>query len=97
MSTEKSTIEIDADLAQNDMQLYLITSRQLNLCYMGNVVKWHTNNDTYVKFPSVFRETVILNNFYKIHDEKCSFLSFSTTRVKLNIWNQRISVNVHVA
>ena len=60
MSTEKSTIEIDADLAQNDMQLYLIPSRQLNMpyanectCHRGNVVKWHTN-DTYVKFSTVF-------------------------------------------
>ena len=28
------------------------------------------------------RNTVISRNFYQIHDEKCSFLSFSTTRVK---------------
>ena len=33
ISTEKSTNEIDADLAQNEMQLYLIPSRQLNLSY----------------------------------------------------------------
>ena len=33
ISTKKSTIELDADLAQNDMQLYLILSRQLNLSY----------------------------------------------------------------
>ena len=31
--SEKSTSEIDADLAQNDMWLYLIPSRQLNLSY----------------------------------------------------------------
>ena len=31
ISTEKSTSEIDADLAQNEMQLYLISSSQLNL------------------------------------------------------------------
>ena len=33
ISTEKSTSEIDADLAENDMQLYLIPSRQLNLTH----------------------------------------------------------------
>ena len=33
MSTEQSTSEIDADLAQNDMYLYLITLRQLDLSY----------------------------------------------------------------
>ena len=50
-----------------------------------------------LNFHPHFRETVILSNFYKINDEKCSFLSFSTTRVKRVIWNQHISVNVHVA
>ena len=30
ISTEKSTSEIDADSAQNEMYLYLIPSRQLN-------------------------------------------------------------------
>ena len=33
ISIEKSTSEIDADLAQNEMQLYLIPSYQLNLSY----------------------------------------------------------------
>ena len=33
ISIEKWTNEIDADLAQNEMQLYLIPSRQLNLSY----------------------------------------------------------------
>ena len=60
VSTEKSTNEIDADLAQNEMQLYLILSRQLNLsyvnwytCHKGDNVKWHTNH-TYIKFSSAF-------------------------------------------
>ena len=56
-SNEKSTNEIDVDLAQNgEMQLYLIPSRQLNLSYAnlytyhrGDNVKWHTNH-TYIKF-----------------------------------------------
>ena len=52
------------------------------------------SNDTQVtsmlNFHAHFRETVIFVNFYKIHDEKCSFLSFSTTRVKGIIWNQHI-------
>ena len=55
-------------------------------CHRGKVVKWHTN-DTFFNSHPYFSETVILNNFYKIHDEKCSFLSFSTTRVKRHIWN----------
>ena len=38
-----------------------------------------------------------MNNFSKIHDEKCSFLLVSTTRIKHIIWNQHISVNVHIA
>ena len=58
-------------------------------------------NDTQIthklNFHWQFRETVILSNFYKIHAEKCSFLLFSTTRVKRIIWNQHISVNVHIA
>ena len=62
----------------------------------GNIVKWHTNY-MYIKFSSAFRETVILSNFCKIHDEKCIFLLFSATRVKHIIWNQNISVNVHIA
>ena len=62
----------------------------------GNVVKWHANY-TYIKFPSVFSWNCDLSNFYKIHDEKCSFLLFSTTTVKHIIWNQHISVNVHIA
>ena len=60
ISTEKSINEIDADLAQNEMQLYLIPSRQLNLsyanqytCHKGDNVKWHTNH-TYIKFSSAF-------------------------------------------
>ena len=60
ISTEKSTSEIDADLVQNEMKLYLIPSRQLNLsyeteytCHRGGIVKWHTNY-TYVKFSSAF-------------------------------------------
>ena len=60
ISTEQSTSEIDADLTQTGMQLYLIPSRQLNLsyanwytCHRGYVVKWHTYY-TYVKFPSAF-------------------------------------------
>ena len=59
------------------------------------------SNDTQIArildFYPYFRETWILNNFYKIHDEKCSFLLFSTTRVKRIIWNQHISVNVLIA
>ena len=35
------------------------------------------SNDTQItpmlNFQPHFRETVILGNFYKIHDEKCSF------------------------
>ena len=50
-----------------------------------------------LNFHPHFCETVILSNFYEIHDEKYSFLSFSTTRVKGIIWNQHISVNVHIA
>ena len=33
ISIEKWSNEIDADLAQNEMQLYLIPSRQLNLSF----------------------------------------------------------------
>ena len=64
----------------------------------GNVVKWHTNY-TYIKFPSVFSWNCDFEHFffYKIHDEKCSFLLFGTTRVEHIIWNQHISVNVHIA
>ena len=50
-----------------------------------------------INFHPHFRETMILGIFYKIHNEKCSFLSFSTTRVKRIIWNQHISVNAGVA
>ena len=57
---DKSTSEIDADLEQNDMLLYLIPSRQLNLsyaneytCHRGDIVKWHTHY-TCIKFPSAF-------------------------------------------
>ena len=58
-------------------------------------------NDT--QFAHIFkvhpycRETVILSILYKIHDEKYSFLLFSTTRIKHIIWKQHISVNVHIA
>ena len=56
-------------------------------------------NDTQIAHISSFhpycRETVILSNFYKIHDEKYIFLLFGT-RVK-HIWKQHISVNVHIA
>ena len=60
ISTEKSTSEIDDDLAQNEMWLYLIPPRQLNLsyaneytCHKVDNVKWHTNH-TYIKFSSAF-------------------------------------------
>ena len=59
------------------------------------------SNDTQItrmlNFHPHFRETVILNIFYKSHDEKCSFLPFSTTKVKRSTWNLHILVNVHVA
>ena len=47
---------------------------------------------------SIGIETVILSIVFenKIHDEKCSFLPFST-RVKRSIWNQHILFNFHVA
>ena len=46
-------------------------------------------------FHSYCRESVILSNFYKIHDEY-RFLLFDTTTVKHIIW-KHISVNVHTA
>ena len=103
-STEKSTSEIDADLAQNEMLLYLIPSHQLNLsyaneyiCQRGDIVKWHTNCTCIIFHPHC-RKTMILSNFfYKIHGEKCSFFTFSAPRVKRGIWNQHILVNVYVA
>ena len=61
----------------------------MNIHVTGVIVKWHTNY-TQIKFPRYFREIVIFSNFYEVHDEKCSFLSFSTTRVKRSIWNQYI-------
>ena len=58
-------------------------------------------NDTQIahilNFHPYCRETVIVSNFCKIHDEKYSFLLFGTTRVKHIIWKQHISVNVHIA
>ena len=62
ISADKSTGEITADLPQNDKQLYLIPSRQLNInisyaneytCHMDGIVKWHTNY-TQIKFSSTF-------------------------------------------
>ena len=59
------------------------------------------SNDTRIthisNFRQHFREIVILSNFYKMHDEKCRFLLFSTERIKRSIWNQHILVNVRVA
>ena len=71
--------EIDADLAQNEMQLYLIPSRQLNISY-ANVYTCQgaiLSNDTQIihtlSFHPHFSENVILINFYTIHDEKMQF------------------------
>ena len=59
----------------------------MNIHVTGVMLSNDTQMTPMLNFHPYFRETVILNNFYKIHDEKCSFLSFSTTRVKRFIWN----------
>ena len=96
-STQKSTSEIDADLAQNEMKLYLNPSRQLN----PSLTKEYTchsrdlSSDTQITHlfnnHQHFSETVILSNFYKIHDEKYSFLPFSTGQCSCCINIKKIS------
>ena len=54
----------------------------MNIRVTGLIVSNDTQITRMINFHPHFRETVILGNFYKIHDEKCSFLSFSKTRVK---------------
>ena len=67
-----------------------------------HIIGMMLSNDTQIMYISNFhphfRETAILSIlFYKIHDEKCSFLLFSTARFQYNIWNYHIYVNVHDA
>ena len=77
--SKKSAREKDADLAQNEMQLYLIPSRHSNLSY-ANEYTCHRvmlSNETQItcmlNFHPHFCETEILSNFYNIHNDKCSF------------------------
>ena len=51
---------------------------QMNIHVTGVMLSNDTQMTRMLNFHPCFRETVILNNFYKIHDKKCSFLSFST-------------------
>ena len=69
---------------------------QMNIHVTGVMLSNDTQMTRMLNFHPNFRETVILNNFCKIHDEKCSLLSFSTTRVKHITRNQHISVSVHI-
>ena len=69
----------------------------MNVRVTGVILSNDTQITRKLNFHPHFCETVILGNFYEIHDEKYSFLSFSTTRVKGIIWNQHISVNGHIA
>ena len=59
------------------------------------------SNDTQIthmlNFHPRFHETVILSIFIKFMTKNAVFLSFSAIRVKRIIWNQHISVKVHVA
>ena len=54
---------------------------------------WTDTQITHIKlFIRIFVKLILSLFFYKIHDEKCSFLPFSTARVKGSIWNQHILV-----
>ena len=45
----------------------------MNIHVTGVMLSNDTQMTRMLNFHPYFRETVILNNFYKIHDEKCSF------------------------
>ena len=66
-------------------------------CHRGDICQMTQKLHVYLIFIRIFVKLWFREFFYQIHDEKCSFLSFSKTRVKHIIWNQNISVNVYVA
>ena len=45
----------------------------MNIHVTGVMLSNDTQMTRMLNFHQYFSETVILNNFYKIHDEKCSF------------------------
>ena len=65
----------------------------MNVHVTGVMLSNDTQMTRMLNFHSYFRETVILNNFYIIHDDKCIFCRLAPQELNVSY----ISVNVHVA